>query len=953
MYPTLLRKQISTHLSPEVAGHPEVRALLDSVGGQYRTYQERADQMGDDFQRCQDRISQFTEQELHRSSFLFRTPLASLDVGIVIETLERKVFFINQRFCSLFQLEQRPEEYLGADTWAYSNLKQGVLHDPKQFFRHLMEVVEAKEPVVDATVEMADGSVLEWNYLPIIVEGVHQGNFWEFKDVTKQVRDRQRLAESESRNRLVMQASLDAVIITDEARNICHWNSRAQELFGWSAEEASGRRVDELLHPQEVNDLLNHRAVDYPHDHLSEDSTRVLELSTVNKAGKVCPVELIVVPYQQHGKTFHCKFVRDISYRKEAESRLRTQEEKYRNIITHMNLGLVQVSPEEIVMGANQSFYELSGYAEEEVLGQPIHNFVPNCPDMDAVQEKLAVPAQANAHQFELAVRNKAGEQRWWLVSGALNYDDRGENVGRIGIVLDITNQKKLEHELAVAKTHAEEASVAKEAFLANMSHEIRTPLNAIIGMIRELGREQLTSEQQTYLQQTDSAAHHLLSIVNSILDISKIEAGELQLDQHDFSMEALAANIHSIMHVKAASKHLNFSCEVDPELWPAFQGDSVRLRQILINLVDNAIKFTESGHVRLHMKVADETADGQLLRISVIDSGIGMEAEYLERIFAKFSQADKSTASRFGGTGLGMSITKEILKLMGGNITVTSRPGVGTKFIIEVRMPRGQVNGLVHHSTATPDDRALEGAHLLLVEDNVMNRFIATRCLSHFGCTTDEACNGREALERLKDGEYDLILMDIQMPELDGVETTKIIRGELRLDIPIIAVTANAFKQDIDKYLSIGMNDYVTKPFEESQLYDTLAQHLRDRPLLASELVDSYDLSQLEALSQGDQEFVHRMIEVFVEHTPPTLDEIREAMAGRDYGALARAAHRIHPSIEKMGMRQLGNVIREIQHGATREVIDEPQLSATVGRFTETLERVIKRLQAECVTTS
>ncbi len=953
MYQTILHKQISTHLSPEVAGHPEVRALLASVGDQYRAYEEQTDRIGRDFQQCQDRIAQLSGQRLSRSSFFFRTPLASLDVGIVIETLERKVFFINQRFCSLFQLEQRPEEYLGADTWAYSNLKQGVLRDPKRFLRHLMEVLEAKEPVVDATVEMADGSVLQWNYLPIIVEGVHQGNFWEFKDVTKQVRDRQRLAESEARNRLVMQASLDAVIITDETRAICHWNARAQELFGWTAEEAAGKRVDELLHPREVSDLLNQQPVDYPRGKLSTERTRVLELSTINKAGKPCPVELIVVPYQQHGKTFHCKFVRDISYRKDAENRLRAQEQKYRNIITHMNLGLIQVSPQDTVLGANQSFYDLSGYAAAEVVGRSIHDFFPDCPDMEVVQGKLAGPEQHNAHQFELAVHNKAGEQRWWLVSGALNYDDRGENVGRVGIVLDITDQKNMEHELALAKTQAEEASVAKEAFLANMSHEIRTPLNAIIGMIRELGREKLTPDQQTYLHQTDSAARHLLSIVNSILDISKIEAGALQLDQHDFSMEALAANIHSIMHVKAASKHLNFSCAVDPELWPAFRGDSVRLRQILINLVDNAIKFTDSGQVRLHMKVADETADGQLLRISVIDSGIGMETEYLERIFAKFSQADQSTANRFGGTGLGMSITKEIIKLMGGTISVSSEQGVGTKFVIEVRMPRGQVSGLVNHSTSGADDRALEGAHLLLVEDNVMNRFIATKCLSHFGCTVDEACNGREALERLQERDYDLILMDIQMPELDGVETTKIIRGELHLDLPIIAVTANAFKQDIDGYLSIGMNDYVTKPFEENLLYDTLALHLRGRPLLAGQLIDTYDLSQLEALSQGDEGFVHHMVDVFVRHTPSTLQEIRRAMAGRDYGALARAAHRIHPSIEKMGILQLRNVVREIERSASGEVIDEPRLSSTVGRFTDTLERVLKRLQAECVTSS
>jgi len=484
------------------------------------------------------------------------------------------------------------------------------------------------------------------------------------------------------------------------------------------------------------------------------------------------------------------------------------------------------------------------------------------------------------------------------------------------------------------------------------MSHEIRTPLNAIIGMIRELSREQLSSQQQTYLSHTDTAARHLLSIVNNILDISKIEAGELKLEAHNFSLQALVANLNSILHFKASEKNIELTSTLSKEVYPAYIGDSARIRQVLINLLDNAIKFTMEGSVQLQVDVVSENEHNQLIEITISDTGIGMDADYIDQIFSKFSQAEKSTSRRFGGTGLGMSITKELVKLMGGSIEVKSEKDRGTKLKINVTLTKGDVDKL--SNSIQNNRRFLEGAHVLLVEDNMMNRFIAIKSLSHFGCTIDEAENGLVALELLKTKVYDLILMDIQMPKLDGVETTKIIRNELKLEVPIIAITANAFKKDIELYLSIGMDDYVTKPFEEKELFNTIVKQLQwedvNKAQPTNTMDNNYDLSKLKALSRGDEDFVRSMIEIFRQQTPLALKEMKEALRKKDYETLAQTAHRIKPSIENMGIKQLDGVASEIELAIKTKgnAVDHTKLTQKLHTLVSTLSAVFQKMDTD-----
>lgn len=636
--------------------------------------------------------------------------------------------------------------------------------------------------------------------------------------------------------------------------------------------------------------------------------------------------------------------------RKHKEKLLATQEEKYRNIIANMNLGLLEVDRNEIIIFANQSFCDISGYSLEELVGNHTSMLLFRTEDVELVHSKDALRDGGVSDNYELAVRNKAGEPRWWFISGAPNYNDKGERIGSIGIHLDITRQKQLEQELAVALSKAEDASKAKEAFLANMSHEIRTPLNAIIGMIRELGREDLTPKQQLYLSHSETAARHLLNILNNVLDISKIEAGEFDLDIRAFSLSSVISNVKSILMSKAAEKGLRMNVLVSPDIAPCHIGDGTRIRQILINLIGNAIKFTEAGKVSLIVEIEHEDTHNQTIKFTIQDTGVGMSDEFMEKLFSKFAQEEDKTTRRFEGTGLGMAITQEMIQLMNGHIEVSSRKNQGTTIEVSLKLAIGDPAKL-YSAPEAHKAGSLQGVRVLLVEDNDMNRYIASQSLRHFECEVTEAINGQDAIDKLAKYPIDIVLMDIQMPVMDGVEATRHIRQHVSRSLPIIALTANAFKKDIDHYLAVGMNDYVTKPFEENLLFSTIANHTashRSHATPAAEGQPLYDLGKLREISRGDHLFLHKMIGIFAEQTPVAISEMKAAMAAGHWDSVSKLAHRIKPSIDNMGIQTLQSVIRDIEAKAKSDPPDELTIAALLERTEEVIAAVLERLRED-----
>jgi CheY-like chemotaxis protein len=457
---------------------------------------------------------------------------------------------------------------------------------------------------------------------------------------------------------------------------------------------------------------------------------------------------------------------------------------------------------------------------------------------------------------------------------------------------------------LRVAKNRAEESSRAKESFLANMSHEIRTPLNAVIGMIRELNRLELKGPGGVYLKHAGSASQHLLSIVNNILDISKIEAGEFQLESQAFNLVSVFRETEAIMSPAVHDKLLELKFIFSTEINDTFVGDPHRLRQILLNIIGNAVKFTDKGTITVQCRTLASHSDRGDVCISISDTGIGMDENYLNSLFKKFTQEDLSIARKHGGTGLGMAITYELIQLMGGRIEVYSEKNKGTRFDVFLTLCKGDASTLAPVDPMS-DENVLHHARVLLVEDNQLNRLVVCNTLHYYGVEVTEAEDGLKAVDLLRDHTYDVILMDLQMPGMDGLEATRIIRTILQLDTPIVALTANAFRKDIEKCMQVGMNDYVTKPFEEKALVDTVLKHAsRLGTFVAPEAAvqpvateSLYNLADIKAMSRGNEEFIQKMITTFCATIQAALGRLVTAARSRDYKTLKDTAHKMKPS--------------------------------------------------------
>jgi len=546
----------------------------------------------------------------------------------------------------------------------------------------------------------------------------------------------------------------------------------------------------------------------------------------------------------------------DITILKQAEIDLRQTSSLLRMVLDSANdLAIIATTPDLTIRVFNKGAERLLGYSGSEFIDRATPAVFHDAAEVEARALELSTllgrPVQG-AGVFHEAVTLDVPREWTYIrkdqsrVPVLLNisamFEDSGNLTGYIGVARDITRDREHERSLQDAKSEAERANAAKSEFLANMSHEIRTPLNAVIGLGHLLEQTSLNEEQRSFLREINFAGRSLLSVINNVLDLSKIEAGEMLLEDAELDLGHLIQGIGQMLTPAAHAKGLALSVQCAADLPSRLRGDATRLAQVVTNLLNNAIKFTENGRVELKLVWSEPTVAGISVRLTVRDTGIGIGTEGLARLFKPFAQADTSTTRRFGGTGLGLSIARRLMDLMGGEIGVTSTVGVGTEFWVEVPLRLADVE-ISPARQATPANsgrpQSLSGARVLVVDDNRVNRMVAQHILQRNGARVTTSGTGAEAVERLRHtpDAYDIVLMDVQMPDMDGNEATLLIRTELRLEtLPIIALTAGALVSERARSLEAGMNDFLTKPFEPEVLIQMVRRYLEKKPAAASD---------------------------------------------------------------------------------------------------------------------
>ncbi|GGE94877.1 GAF domain-containing hybrid sensor histidine kinase/response regulator [Flavobacterium limi] len=465
--------------------------------------------------------------------------------------------------------------------------------------------------------------------------------------------------------------------------------------------------------------------------------------------------------------------------------------------------------------------------------------------------------------------------------------------------------------ELNTQKKIAQRAVLAKDSFLANMSHEIRTPLNAIIGFTDLLSQTKLDSTQRDYIDSVQIAGENLLLIINDILDLSKIESGNLNIDAQPFNLKKTLKHVYNLLKVKVPAD-VEFNLFLDAELPETVIGDQGRLNQILVNLTGNSLKFTQEGEVTVSVKKVDETEDHYSLRFSVKDTGIGIPEDKLNTIFERFTQAEESTTRRFGGTGLGLSIVKQLIELQDSEIHVKSKPGRGSEFFFVLTYKKADH---IETENETLQKEDLGKLKILLCEDNALNQKLAKNVIHNFGFELDIAENGQEGIDLLSKNQYDLVLMDLQMPVKDGYQTTEYIRNEMNLNIPIIAMTAHSLVGEQERCYDVGMDAYVPKPFKQAMLLETIKTVLNKD--IKHSVKRKVNLSFLDEISGGNPDFKQEMIDLFIQKIPNEVAQLEEAFSTNNTDAVKKLTHNMKSSFDIFMLEDLSNYLSVIEKEA------------------------------------
>jgi PAS domain S-box-containing protein len=645
-------------------------------------------------------------------------------------------------------------------------------------------------------------------------------------DISDRKRYEKELMESKELFQTVFVNTAAAITVTDKNERIIAWNPFAEQLLGFSDKELFNKPIKELYPAKEWRRLRNFRI--RQRGMLANIDTKVYR----NDNSQLDVTVSISIVRDSDGEIKgSIGIMQDMTRQREAERQTKESENKIRVIFENSAVGIAMVDPDERLVSWNKYLLELLGMEDKDLYQKPVEKLYTSEEWKKIKVEEIR--KKGARHNFETKLVHKSGKNIDVNLSVNIIRDQDNQPLGAVCIIQDITQQKRVKEMLIQSKIAAEEANRSKSLFLANMSHELRTPMNTIMGMLTLTLDGNLTDEQQDNLIVAKEAADNLLGLLNDILDLSRVEAGKMTLESTEFHLPNVVRSVCKGLSVLAEKKNLKLEAEIGDDVPDLLEGDPIRLRQVLINLINNAIKFTLKGSVRVVVEKISRHDDHVVVRISVIDQGIGIPQDKQDQIFNVFVQADYSTTRRFGGTGLGLAISKRLVEMMGGQIWVESEENKGSKFrftgsfkILKDKEDVSDFHRKVDDIDSPEAAEILKGLRILLAEDNLVNQRMAQKMLEKKGCIVTCVDNGQEAVNKVHESVFDLILMDAYMPILDGLEATKVIRQNEEntgKHILVIALTARAMAEDRRKCLESGMDGYVSKPIDRKKLFEEI----------------------------------------------------------------------------------------------------------------------------------
>jgi PAS domain S-box-containing protein len=641
------------------------------------------------------------------------------------------------------------------------------------------------------------------------------------------------LEMSEQRYRRIVETTFDAFVGMDIDGVILDWNSKAEAIFGWARSQAVGKSLAQML-------AMEGNFAD------KEENLRLLmaslqaallkkpmQMRAVHRDGHEFPIEMTIVAIQLQIDQMFAVFVRDITEQVQATEKLKSSIAELENLKKALDQHAIvaRTNTRGIITFANDKFCAISKYPREELIGMDHQVVSSNHHSNEFIENLWTTIKQGRTWKGEIKNRAKDGTEYWLSTTIVPLCDSEGRPHEYIAIRTDISELKRIGEELLLAKDKAEQASRSKSEFLANMSHEIRTPLNGIIGMTDLMLDTQIDAEQREYLETVKLSADSLLTVINDILDFSKIEAGKIDLESVDFDLRDCLESTLRILALRADQKGLELLCEVDPDVPELVRGDSTRLRQVITNLAGNSIKFTDHGEIALRIRVESKSAADYLLHFTVSDTGIGISPDKQKLIFAPFSQADSSTTRKYGGTGLGLTISTRLVQIMGGEISVESELGKGSQFHFTMRFGVAEAQSRATQHTNSLD--IIRGAKVLIVDDNRTNRRILEQMLGHWEMRVDSAESGEQAIQRLvaarQQGDpYTLMLTDMHMPVMDGFTLAENVRQKSELSTAtIMMLTSAGNRGDGAQCQKLGIAAYLLKPVRQNELREAIALSL------------------------------------------------------------------------------------------------------------------------------